>query len=227
MLWALFAILTAASVIWIIRPLQKGQPLPRHKYLTLAIMVGFSAGALIIYLLAGSWSLEGRPQAERLTQTQLPPRALAAKLENHLADEPQDEQAWHLLAALKMALGDYPQASEAYQRARALVGDQPRLLTGQAQAIIFQNDGLITQSADQLLKKSQQLQPDNLATLFFLGQAAKQDGKKNRARRLWRKALKQARKNKDKDWQTILQREITASKTKTPATPAPPAPSKQ
>ena len=220
MLWALFAILTAASVIWIIRPLLE-QPSARRKYLTLAIMAGFSAGALIIYLLAGSWALEGRPQAERLTQTQLPPLALAAKLENHLADEPQDSEAWHILAALKMALGDYPQASEAYQRARALVGDQPRLLTGQAQAIIFQNDGLITQSADQLLKKSQQLQPNNLATLFFLGQAAKQDGKKNRARRLWRKALKQARKNKDKDWQTILQREITASKIKTPATPAP------
>ncbi len=211
MLWVLFAILTAACVIWIIEPLRQ------QRSAALGVMAGVSIGALAVYLVVGAWWLGGQPQAERLATQRfasenLSPLAHAAKLENHLAAQPRDAETWHILASLYMVLGDYAQAGEAYQRARILMGDHPVLLTGQAQAIIFQNDGLITRSADSLLRQALRQQPDDLAALYFFGEAAKQDGKKKRARRIWARALKQARRDKAKDWQKLLERELAALK---------------
>ncbi len=221
MLWILFAIFAAACVLWILLPLRHHQAhhdqahhdqAHHNKFAMLAVMTFIPLGALVIYLFSGAPQIDGAPQAERLAADNLPPVALAAKIENHLAQNTGDSKGWHLLAALYMALGNYPQAEEAYQRARALIGDEPPLLTGQAQAIIFQNRGVISQRADQLLKRAWQKAPNDLATLYFLGEAARQDTKKSRARQFWRKALQQARKQKDKEWQDILQRKLADSK---------------
>lgn len=123
----------------------------------------------------------------------VPPMVLqmVARLEQRLADQPDDPAGWTRLGRAYAVLGRPEAAEAAYARAYKLSPDDPRVIAEYA-AFLYNADPQNTGGpAYGLFTRLHQLEPENPDALWFLGFASYQKADYKNALDYWNRLLKQ------------------------------------
>jgi cytochrome c-type biogenesis protein CcmH len=155
-------------------------------------------GVVLPLSAAGLYALNQRPILAYLSNPQapadpsVPPMVMEmiARLENRLAEQPDDADGWYRLGRAYAVLGRGEAANAAYARAYKLTPDDPQVVAEYA-AFLYEGDpqntgGQVFGLFSHLLK----LDPENRDALWFLGFAAYQKGDHKQALGYWDRLLK-------------------------------------
>jgi cytochrome c-type biogenesis protein CcmH len=200
---------------------QNDKPLWRRRLAAAAVLVAMPVGALGLYLALGSPNIPGQPLAERIAQAHGSDPSIAAlldRVEVHLAQNPNDGRGWEVIAPVYMRLGRYTDAITAHRNALRLLGPTAARLGDLGEAIVMANDGIVTAEAKGLFDRAAGLDPDDVMAKYYLGLAAKQDGRRDDAEKAWRELL--ARAPQDAPWIALVQSALARIDEKT-SSPAP------
>lgn len=159
----LLAIATAIAMAW---------PLWRNAGRSAAVItaVAVIAGGAATYAWSSRWDW---PEAAQ-TGT---PASMVAKLARRLEKEPDDIAGWLMLGRSQTALGQYPLAVRAYQRADRLQGGRDaEAVLGIAEALMLQADGKMDERTARLFERALELDPSWGKAQFFGALAAQRRG---------------------------------------------------
>ncbi len=149
-----------------------------------ALFVPLMAAGL--YWQVGGWELI------HATPKEAPPmsvEAMVARLAQRLEKQPDDPQGWRMLGRSYAVLGRYREAAQAYQRAHALIGDDPDLLADYAEALAFAQGDRLAGEPEALLKTALEKNPRHPKALWLSGIAAFQEGRFGEAIEKWQVLL--------------------------------------
>ncbi len=185
--------------------------------------------ALGIYLALGSPDLPDQPLAARLSTPleQQDVAALVARVEAHLATNPEDGAGWEVIGPVYLRMGRYDDAVRAFGNALRLLGSNAERETALGDALVRASNGLITADARAAFERANRLAPQAIAPRFYLAVALSQDGRKDDAIAAWQALLKGAPAGAA--WVPLAERWVaqlqgTAAPPPASATPAQPGP---
>jgi cytochrome c-type biogenesis protein CcmH len=191
----------------------------RHRTMAVAVLVLLPIGAAALYLQFGSPGESGQPFAERraaLPQQNAIPE-LIARVEAHLAQNPEDGHGWEVLAPVYVQLGRYDEAAKALQNVVRLLGSNAVREADLGEAISAAAGGIITADAKAAFQRSLALDKDEVKAHYFLGIAAEQDGNRTEAATIWRNML--AKAPAGAPWIDTVQQALARLEGKTPPPP--------
>ena len=158
--------------------------------LAAALLAGFIVASSVgLYLLQGAPQLPGQPLAARL-QTPVEGQdveTLVARVEAHLAADPEDGQGWDVLAPVYFRLGRYEDAARGFANAVRILGPNAKRLSGLGEALTQANEGIVTADAKQAFLDANRLDPALVRPRFYLALALEQDGARGEAIAAWRR----------------------------------------
>jgi len=164
--WGLALALAVAAAVAIIWPLWRGAGRTAAAVTAASVILGGSA----VYLWSSRWDWPETAQAET-------PAAMVAKLARRLEKEPDDLAGWLMLGRSQTALGQYPLAVRAYQRADRLEGGRnAEAVLGMAEAMMLQADGKMDDRSARLFERALELDPTWGQAQFFGALAAQRRG---------------------------------------------------
>lgn len=143
--------------------------------------------AVVLYLVLGSpAALSPPPPEQNFTADDIDRMVagLAAKMEN----EPENLPGWAMLARSYKAMGRFPEALRAYERAGALLESNAELLVDYADALAA-NSGGFTPQVIEVIDKVLKLDPTNGQALWLRGTAAFDAKRYNAAIADWQSLL--------------------------------------
>jgi len=140
--------------------------------------------ALALYGAYGSPQLPAQPLSARLEarQQQLDFASAVARVEAHLAANPNDGRGWEVLAPVYLRAGRFEEAGKAYDAAIRLLGESAPRLTAYGEALVSAKDGVVPAEARAAFENALALDPATAKASFYLAQAAEQDGNPDKAR---------------------------------------------
>lgn len=160
---SLLAIATAAALAW---PLWRGAGRTAALVTAVAVVVG----GVTVYAVSSDWDWPESAQAET-------PAAMVAKLARRLEREPDDLDGWLMLGRSQAALGQYPLAVRAYQRADRLAGGKSaEAVLGAAEAMMLQAEGVMDDRTARLFERALEIDPAWGKAQFFAALAAQRRG---------------------------------------------------
>jgi cytochrome c-type biogenesis protein CcmH len=116
---------------------------------------------------------------------------MLGRLEQRLAQNPNDPEGWAILARSYMALERYPDAVRALEKLRELVGDEPAILIPLANSIAMMQGGKMAGRPAALVKTVLESEPDNPIANWLAGNAAAEAKDWQGAIEHWRRSLAQ------------------------------------
>lgn len=166
--------------------------------------------ALVTYISVGSPGLPARPYAERIAAPSEKSSVdeLVAKVEERLRQNPEDGRGWDVVAPVYMRLQRYDDAVNAFASAIRLSGETPRRVAGLAQAEVAARNGLVSARAKSAYERLLELDPKNVDAMFWLGQAAEQEGNRSDALSRYGRLLEIA--PKDAEWRPSIEKRVAA-----------------
>src|SRR5215471_848197 len=168
--------------------------LHRRRMAALVTLLALPIGTFALYLLVGSPNEPAQPLAARLNtpmeKRSLP--ALVAKVEDHLAQNPQDGRGWQVLAPIYMRMGRFDDAIKAWRNTLRLMGETADGQADLGESLVGAANGVVTSEAASAFDRALALDAHNVKALFFTGLSAEQDGKRERAAAIWRDLLHNA-----------------------------------
>ncbi len=198
--------------------------------LAVVAIPAFSVGG---YLMIGRPDLPDAPLAQRLAGAEGQSiEALVARVEAHLAANPEDARGWEVVAPVYMRLGRMDDAAKAWTTAIRIAGPSERRNIGLGEALVAAGDGAIGPEAQAAFRGALAAEPKAVLPRMYLAAALSQEGKKDEAVAAW-KALVASGTDAD-PWMGVAREElakaeaVAAGKAVTPlATPeaaTPPGP---
>jgi cytochrome c-type biogenesis protein CcmH len=166
--------------------------------------------SLGLYLAYGSPLLPDQPLAARLGDPANEQNidALVARVEARLRAHPEEGQGWEAIAPIYLRSGRYSDAAEAYARTAALLGPSPKLLSGQGQALVRANNGLVSKEAREVLEAALKQDGTLLEPRILIAIAKEQDGQFTDAVADWRALLASAKE--DEPWRAMAEKRLEA-----------------
>lgn len=145
---------------------------------------------LVLSVAAGSYWTLGDPRA--LQAKQGPDvNAMIDRLAEQVAQNPDDLRARLLLAQAQNKTRQYAKAAENFRALNAATNQsRPRLLAAEAETTLRATDDLQGR-ARTLFQQLLEIEPDNVAALWYLGQGAAERGADKRALAYWDRLLEQ------------------------------------
>lgn len=180
-----------------------------------AAMIGIGAAlpllALGLYLTYGSPRLPDQPLAARLQDPASDRNlaALVARVEARLREHPEEGEGWEVIAPVYMGWRRYGDAAQAYAQAIRLLGPSAKRLSGQGQALVLANNGVVTEDARHALERALELDPTLIEPRILLAIAKEQDGQFQAAIEDWRALLSKA--DGDAPWRELVEKRIAAA----------------
>lgn len=117
---------------------------------------------------------------------------LLPRLEQHLADNPDDQQGWRLLGVSYLRMQRFPEADRALSRAVELMTDEdPMLLLQLADARAMAGGGRMAGDPETLVQRALAVEPGNVQGLWLAGMAREQDGDNPGAIEFWKQIVPQ------------------------------------
>ncbi|HXW28789.1 MAG TPA: c-type cytochrome biogenesis protein CcmI [Xanthobacteraceae bacterium] len=168
--------------------------LRRRRAVALTTLVALPLGTFALYLLVGSPNLPAQPLSARLN-TPLEGRsipALVAKVEDHLAQHPEDGRGWQVLAPIYLRMGRFDDAVKAWRNTLRLLGESADGEADLGEALVGAANGVVTAEAAGAFEHALALDNHNVKARFFTGLSAEQDGKRDQAAAIWRDLLQNA-----------------------------------
>ncbi|MCU7846018.1 MAG: c-type cytochrome biogenesis protein CcmI [Candidatus Thiodiazotropha sp. (ex Monitilora ramsayi)] len=126
---------------------------------------------------AQNQGMEGMPPMDELV------KRLAVKME----EQPDNQEGWIMLGRSYMALKQFPEAMDAFDRAMKLDDNNVGLLLAYGEAIAGISGNNFTGKAAPLIEKAHKLEPENPNTLWMAGIVAYQQGDYQSALARWEK----------------------------------------
>jgi cytochrome c-type biogenesis protein CcmH len=182
---------------------------------TRAAMIAIGAAlpllALGLYLTYGSPRLPDQPLAARLQDpaSDRNLEALVARVEARLREHPEEGEGWEVIAPVYMGWRRYSDAAQAYAQAIRLLGASAKRLSGQGQALVLANNGVVTEDARSALERAVTLDPTLIEPRILLAIAKEQDGQFQAAIEDWRALLSKADANAS--WRELVEKRIAAA----------------
>jgi cytochrome c-type biogenesis protein CcmH len=174
------------------------------------------AGAL--YLRYGSPDLPGQPLSARLTQPQDRSIAsLVAKVEAHLAQNPNDGKGWEVIAPVYIRLNRIDDGVRAHRNVLALLGETVSRHADLGEALVMQANGVVTSEAKAEFERSAKIDETDARSQFYLGMAAEQDGRGKDAATIWRAMIE--RGASDAPWLPAVREALARVDTAPPPAP--------
>jgi cytochrome c-type biogenesis protein CcmH len=166
--------------------------------------------ALGLYLVYGSPRLPDQPLAVRLQDPASDQNieALVARVEARLRAQPEEGEGWEVIAPVYMGWRRYADAAEAYAQAIRLLGESPKRLSGQGQALVLANNGVVTEEARRALERAVELDASLVEPRVLIAIAKEQDGQFASAIEDWRALL--AKEQGDAPWREMVEKRIAA-----------------
>jgi cytochrome c-type biogenesis protein CcmH len=128
-------------------------------------------GSAVLYAVWTNWSWRSEPAADS-------PETMVARLARKLESNPDDLQGWLMLGNSYVVLQQYPLAVRSFERADRLAGGKSAVaLTGEAEALVMNDESELTGRAGHLIEQALALDPNSAKALFFGGAAAVRQGK--------------------------------------------------
>ena len=170
-------------------------PAGLHRRATLAatiVLLPLAAG--VTYLALGSPNLvpvlmnaatERQPLPDGIENT-------VAEVEAYLEKNPRNGRGWELLAPVYLRLGRFDDAVKARQNALEIFGPDAARLGDLGEAMVMAAGGVVTAEAKVLFERAAVADPDDVMAQYYLGLAAKQDGRRDEAEKRWRALLSRA-----------------------------------
>jgi cytochrome c-type biogenesis protein CcmH len=195
-------------------PVQRaaGAPVPgrtARRWIALGVAGLVPVAALALYLDLGAPEAPDFPLASRAgSETAgMPDLATAVgRLESRLAEHPDDQQGWLLLARSDGALGRYAEAADAYRHLLKLTGERPEFESDYAETLVMQAGGLVTAPAGDIFQKVHAALPADPRACFYLALRRSQKGDGKGALEDW--LALEADAPKDAPWLPALRAEI-------------------
>ncbi len=148
-------------------------------YMSVAIVLFISIGAISSYSFLGSPELRDIAYTDRDIvreeaaledwRAEQEIDALLDKLARRLEKNPGDTEGWQLLGRSLIARGRYEESVDAYKRALAIHPDNPDYSADYAEALIFANNGNVSEAASKILHKVFNFAPANPKIRYYIG----------------------------------------------------------
>lgn len=154
-------------------------------------IVVIGAVSVGLYLRLGAPNYPDQPLAARLSA---PPEkmdlmAAVAKIEAHLARNPEDGKGREVIAPVYMRMGRFEDAAKAWGEAIRLLGSTAQRETWRGEALTMAAQGKVTPEALAAFERALKLEPEAPQPRFYAGLAAEQRGDAEKARAIWTKLL--------------------------------------
>ncbi len=164
--------------------------------------------ALGLYLLYGSPRLPDQPLAARLEDPSNSQNlaALVARVEARLREHPDEGEGWDVIAPVYIGAQRYQDAADAYSEAIRLLGPSAKRLSGQGQALVLANNGVVTEEAKSALTRAIALDPGLIEPRILIAIAKEQDGNFAGAIADWRALLDKS--SGDAPWRQMVEQRI-------------------
>ena len=165
--------------------------------------------ALAVYGAFGSPHLAARIQVARPSATpdQLDFATALARIEQHLAQHPDDGRGWEVVAPVYMRLGRAEDAAKAYEAALRLIGTDAERLANYGEALVAAQEGIVPAEARVAFEKAHELDRSHPKPRFYLARAAEQDGNRDKARSASNPLL--ASSPADAPWVPVVREHLT------------------
>lgn len=178
---------------------------PRRRSVALLALFGIPTVSLGLYLLIGSPDLSGAPLSARLAA--LPERQdialLVRRVEEHLAEAPDDGRGWEIVAPIYLRMGRAADAAKARANALRLLGPTATREADLGEALVAEAGGMVTAEARAAFERAGALDAKDPKARFFRGLAAEQDGSAEEAKSIWQALLQDA--PADAPWRAVVQ----------------------
>ena len=190
---------------------EASSPPNRARTATIAVAVALPLLALGLYIVYGSPRLPDQPLAARLQDPSSDQNleALVARVEARLREHPEEGEGWDVIAPVYMGWQRYADAADAYAQAIRLLGESAKRLSGQGQALVLANNGVVTEEARRALERAVALDQTLLEPRILLAIAKEQDGQFQAAIEDWRALLDKA--PKDAPWREMVEKKIATA----------------
>jgi len=146
------------------------------------VALAVPAAALGLYLALGQPGTPSVPFAERAkapaagADTLPDVETMVARLEQRLAENPDDLRGWLVLGRSSFVLGRFERAVEAYDRALELGGDEAALQSAKGEALVMAAEGTVSEAARAAFERSLALGSKDPRASFYLAMAKEQVG---------------------------------------------------
>ncbi|BAU47675.1 cytochrome C biogenesis protein CcmI [Sulfurifustis variabilis] len=157
--------------------------------IVLALAVPLLAGGL--YYVTNRVTLAQLPEVGGATAG-LPPMVMemVARLEQRLAQQPDDPEGWARLGRAYQVLERWEEARAAYARAHKLAPNDAEILSAYAGFLVSENPGDPSPEAVALFRRLHQMEPEHPGALWVLGLASYNASEFKQAVRYWESLLK-------------------------------------
>jgi cytochrome c-type biogenesis protein CcmH len=135
--------------------------------------------------------------------------ALVARVEARLREHPDEGEGWDVIAPVYMGWQRYADAADAYVQAIRLLGPSAKRFSGQGQALVLANNGVVTEDARRALERAVALDGSLVEPRILIAIAKEQDGQFAAAIEDWR-ALLAKQGGRDAAWQQMVEKRIAA-----------------
>ncbi|MBE0533345.1 MAG: c-type cytochrome biogenesis protein CcmI [Rhodospirillales bacterium] len=176
------------------------------------VVVLVPVASIGLYLMLGSPTMPDQPLASRSVATQTAGREqaemerLTARLAQQMENQPDRVDGWLLLGRSLRTLENYDEASRAFERALALTGRAPDVLSEYGEILVLAHGGRVAESAKQIFEETLRAAPAEPRSRYYLGLAKAQKGDPRAALQDWVDLI--AVSPPDAPWLTDIRREI-------------------
>jgi cytochrome c-type biogenesis protein CcmH len=132
--------------------------------------------------------------------------AAIAKIEAHLASNPDDGRGHEIIAPVYMRVGRFGDAAKAWGEAIRVMGATPQRETLLGESLTFANEGKVTPDAMRAFERALSLDPAFPQARFYIGMAAEQSGEIGKAKDVWSKLL--ADSQPDAPWVGVVRERL-------------------
>jgi cytochrome c-type biogenesis protein CcmH len=196
---------------------------PRTAIVAVATLVPLLA--LGLYFVYGSPRLPDQPLEARLEDPANSQNlgALVARVEARLRAHPEEGQGWDVIAPVYLSAQRYQDAADAYTEAIRLLGPSAKRLSGQGQALVLANNGVVTEEARKALSRAIDLDPTLIEPHILLAIAKEQDEDFTGAIADWRALLAKS-SDANAPWRQMVEQRIAADEAHLSGKPVPGTP---
>lgn len=159
--------------------------------------LGYTLGALLPVLAIGFYMVTGNPQAIDAIAAPQPQASgehdimkMIQQIEDKTRSEPQNGEAWTMLAKTYAVVGHWPEALKAYEKAVALRPEVPAVMTGYAEALAIANGRILQGRPMEIVLKALEKDPEDMKGLELAGISHFQDRNYAQAAYYFKRLLK-------------------------------------
>ncbi|MBL4647071.1 MAG: c-type cytochrome biogenesis protein CcmI, partial [Rhizobiales bacterium] len=158
--------------------------------------IGIPILAAFLYISHGNPSEPDQPLLARAQQS--PPTdktevaSIVEQVETHLSSNPDDVKGWQVIAPVYMRMSRYADAVRAFESIIRLSGDDTERLSDLGEALVLNEQGMITARAQGIFEKSLALDKTAVRPRYFLALGLGQEGNYQAAKTAWEALLEDA-----------------------------------